>query len=206
MNEKGDPTPDESRLEGAWQQLYSPVVGSPLDVLDAEQQTKLLAHISRAEITSGLGTFIVEFQLVETLIKDSISFLLNPTDSTPGRIVTAEMQFHTLLNSLAALFHHETRDDGKTKLLREVLDECQKISSRRNALVHSYWYTDDDGKTVRLRMRVKGLKPYIEDEEKDGLEDTMELDVERCRKSLADLKGLMDEKFPGWTTAEIPSE
>jgi hypothetical protein len=182
------------------------VVGSPFDAFDAEQKTKLLAHISRAEITHDLGSFIMEFQLLETLIKDAISFLLNGPDSTPGRIVTAEMQFHTLLNTLAALFHHETRDDDKAKLLEAVLTECQAISARRNALVHSYWYTGDDGKTVRLRMRVKGLKPYREDEEKDGLEAAMELFVERCRKNFENLKTLMDEQFPGWTTAEIPAE
>jgi hypothetical protein len=45
---------------------------------------------------------------------------------------------------------------------------------------------------VRLRMRVKGLKPYKEDEEKDGLEAAMELFVERCRKNFENLKTLMD--------------
>lgn len=179
---------------------------SPLDDLDEEHRTKLLAHISRAEITHGLGNFIMEFQLLETLIKDTICFLVNPTDSTPGRIVTAEMQFHTLLNTMAALFHYETRDDEKTNLLKAVLKECQTISERRNALVHSYWYTDDDGETARLKIRVKGLRPYQEDGEKEGLGSAMEHYIERCHESFNKLKALIDEQFPGWTTVEIPPE
>jgi hypothetical protein len=192
--------------ENQQERNYGPVVGSPLDQFDAQQKTTLLAHISRAEITHGLGSFIIEFQLLETLNKDAISFLVHPTNSTPGRIVTAEMPFHTLLNALAALFHDTTRDNEKTKLLRMVLLECQEVSVQRNAFVHSYWYTDDDGETARLKMRVRGLKPYQEDEEKEGLGATVELQIQRCRESFNKLKALIDEQFPGWTTAEIPNE
>jgi hypothetical protein len=200
-----EPTAKESQQE-SYGRYYSPVVGSPLDQLDTQQKTTLLSHISRAEVTYGLGSFIIEFQLLETLIKDAISFLLNPTNSTPGRIVTAEMPFQALLNTLVALFHDETRDDEKTNVLRAVLLECLDISARRNAFVHSYWYTDDDGKTVRLKMRVKGLKPYREDEEKEGLGTAVELQIQRCRETFKKLKALMDEQFPRWTTAEIPDE
>jgi hypothetical protein len=64
----------------------------------------------------------------------------------------------------------------------------------------------DDGETVRLKSRVKGLKPYQEDEEKESLGAATEFYIERCRESFSKLKALMDEQFLGWTTAEIPSE
>ncbi len=135
-----DPIPQENPAQPYKErQSFSPVMGSPLDDLDPEQRTTLLAHVSRAEIVNDLGTFIMEFQLLETLVKDAISFLLNKNDSTPGRIVTADMRFRTLLNVLLALFHHETRDDDKTNVLKAALQGCERISERRNALVHSFW-------------------------------------------------------------------
>ena len=182
------------------------MIRSPWDDLDEEQRTKLSAHMSRAEITHGLGNFIMQFQLLETLIKDAISFLLNEGDSTLGRIVTAEMPFRALLDVLAALFYYETKDESRTEALKAVLNQCQTISDRRNTLVHSYWYTDQDGKTVRLKMRAKGRKPYREDEERDDLETKLKLDLDQCRLVFAHLSDLMDEQFPGWTAAEIPAE
>jgi hypothetical protein len=146
------------------------MIRSPLDDFDEKQRTILSAHISRAEITHGLGNFIMEFQLLETFIKDAISFLLNKNDSTPGRIVTAEMSFRALLDVLAALFHHKTKDDEKTELLKASLKECQTISERRNALVHSYWYTNDSGETVRLKNRVRGLNLTTRTKKKMALE------------------------------------
>src|SRR5258708_20419246 len=63
------------------------------------------SHISRAEVNHGLWEFIVEFQLLETLIRDEISFLLNKTDRTPGLIATAEIPFSRLLIIFLPYFH-----------------------------------------------------------------------------------------------------
>jgi hypothetical protein len=182
------------------------MMNSPLDDLDEEQKTKLLAHISRAEVTHGLGNFVMEFQLLETLIKDAISFLINKNDSIPGRIVTAEMSFRTLLDVLVALFHYETRDESRTEVLKTALTQSQKASDRRNALVRSYWHTDQDGGTVRLKMRAKGRQPYREVEERDNLGAALEVDLRQCQEAFRHLATVLNEQFPGWTAAEIPSE
>jgi hypothetical protein len=44
-----------------------------------------------------------------------------------------------LLNVLLALFHRETRDEEKTKILEKALEDCGETNTRRNQLVHSSW-------------------------------------------------------------------
>lgn len=165
----------------------------------------LESHISRAEVNHGLGKFIVEFHLLETLIKDAISFLLNPTDSTPGRIVTAGVPFIQLLNILIALFHHETRDDEETETLRTVLEECGKTNTRPNQLVHSFWYMEDRENT-RIDICVKRLKPYREDHEQNVSGETLEANTRECRERRERFEALMEKRFPKWSLREMPSE
>ena len=38
------------------------------------------------------------------------------------------------------------------------------------------------------------------------LRATLELNVRQCREGLRQLAAVMDEQFPGWTSAEIPAE
>src|SRR5260221_2373739 len=162
------------------------------------------SHISRAEVNHGLGEFIVEFQLLETLIREAISFLLNPSDSTYGRIATAEVSFMRLLNVLLALFHRETRDEEKTKILEKALEDCGETNTRRNQLVHSSWYMED-GENVRVKTLVRHLKPYREDEEKMSGK-TLEADTKKCKARRERIVELMEESFSKWGLAEMPSE
>ncbi len=162
------------------------------------------SHISRAEVNHGLGEFIVEFQLLETLIREAISFLLNKTERTPGLIATAEIPFSRLLNIFLALFHYETRDEEKTKTLGKALDDCGNTNGRRNQLVHSFWYMED-GENIRVKTLVKNLKPYREDEEKMSGK-TLEADTKKCKARRERIGELMEESFPKWGLAEMPSE
>jgi len=84
---------------------------------DPELEKAVEAYISWQTIRIQFGNLIVEFQLLESVLKDAISHLLNPHDYLVGQIVTTPMQFRQILGVLY----------------------CDKCAQKRNAIVHSYW-------------------------------------------------------------------
>jgi hypothetical protein len=172
--------------------------------IDPTLLKSIIAHISWSKAQSGLGKMLLEFQLLETTIKEAIAFLINDKDLTVGRITTARMKFFQLLNVLCALFAHRFKDEAKVKSLREILEKCNECSTRRNELVHSFWYSDkDEGIAVRFEIHVgRGTQPYKESEEVVP-EVRLELDATTCKLARAELQLIMQETFHEYRPPEL---
>jgi len=155
---------------------------------------RVQAHISWSEAQSGLGKMLIEFQFLETALREYIANLIDKNDSTVGYITTTRMRFIQLLNVLCALFAHRCKNEEKVNALREILKKCAECNERRNELVHSFWYSDEDeGIAVRFEIRIgRGKLPYDESEEwVPG--DLLELDAKMCEIVRADLDRFFDE-------------
>jgi hypothetical protein len=78
-----------------------------------------LAHISWRDAQGGLGKWLIEFQFLETAIKDAIAFLIDKNDLRLGNITTARMQFLRIRQSNApsgsGVFLMQSRDDGNCR-------------------------------------------------------------------------------------------
>jgi hypothetical protein len=61
----------------------------PSPEYDLKLEKEIDAYVSWQTIRQEFGNVIVEFQLLESVLKDAISHLLNPHDHTIGHIVTA---------------------------------------------------------------------------------------------------------------------
>jgi hypothetical protein len=89
-----------------------------------------------------LGKICVEFQRLESHLKVAIADLLDPHDSVPGMIVTAQVSFKAILDLFGALFEHRFNDPALQKKLAKFLDQCKAAEDRRNQVIHSHWEPD----------------------------------------------------------------
>lgn len=67
-------------------------------------------------------------------------------DQEVGQIVTRRMTFSTLLDTVLALAIHRTGvGSDEVEAIRKALDKADKVRDKRNDLVHSTWYSDNEG-------------------------------------------------------------
>jgi hypothetical protein len=105
----------------------------PSPEYDPKLEKEIEAYVSWQTIRQEFGNVIVEFQLLEFVLKDAISHLLNPHDHTIGHIVTAPLQFKQILGVLYALFHYRNLGSDNLESLKRLLGECDKCAGKRNA-------------------------------------------------------------------------
>jgi hypothetical protein len=115
----------------------------PIPEPDPALLKELEAHISWQTIKQEVGNSIVAFQLLESAIKDAISYLLNEQDLILGRIVTSPVRFREMLGVLYALFAHKHPESDDLEKLKSILGQCDDCNIARNKIVHSYWTPDD---------------------------------------------------------------
>jgi hypothetical protein len=164
--------------------------GFPPEKYDPDLEREIEAYVSWQTIRQQFGNVIVEFQLLESVLKDAISHLLNPHDYTFGRIVTASMQFGQILGVLYALFHYKNFGNDNLESLKKVLRKCLDCTQKRNEMVHSYWTPNEDGLGLRLRIKRSNIGRPYETEKITITPETLEADVafyEATRKELNDL-------------------
>jgi hypothetical protein len=172
------------------------------EVLPEDQLEIVERHISRQVIIQGIGTLIVEFQLLETGIRDAIAYLVNPEKRDIGLITSTPLSFRHMLEVLYALFCNRIEEESEREKLRELLVACEGCAKRRNAIVHSDWYQDSDGNNIRLKsfVRRKG-QPYGQESEK-VVEEGLNADTNECVRCEAELTKLMTRNFPGWLRSD----
>ena len=103
----------------------------------------ILAQRKFEEVVQEIGNLSVEFQLLESELRDAIGFLLDENDSTIGAIVTEKMPFKHLPRVLFNLFSYSYKDE--TDRLWEIMKECWNCETIRNRLIHSRWIHDEKG-------------------------------------------------------------
>lgn len=141
---------------------------------------EVVAHISWQQIKQELGREVVEFQLLETVIKDAIGRLLDPSDLSIGELVTAELNFAKMLGLLFALFDRRYPASEHLQELKVILNECAVRGKERNRIVHSYWYADQDGNGVRIKFSPSSIGKAAEANQVNVLSETLRAESEKC--------------------------
>lgn len=167
--------------------------------LSEEKRKVLEFHLSLYsfnETANLLGRVSIEFQFLETEIREAISFLINRSDEWIGKIVTGGMQFGNLIDLLCCLFDHIVEDEAAFETFHKIEERCRGCVSKRNALVHSLWYPnlkDKKGaKTVVVTRRTQKMKVDVQDVVKADLLKIAD-EIESCRN---DLNTLWRSVFP----------
>jgi hypothetical protein len=149
---------------------------------------------------------VINFQVLETAIKDAIAFLVNESDERLGRIMTHRIPFPHLLKKLCALVDHKlTENADELGKLKQILKEWAEHEGRRNQLVHSHWYPNPEGIANRLEVEIsRGGVTYRENrEEFSG--DSIELWADGFRIAREALHEFMARNFDTylvWCVAE----
>lgn len=113
-----------------------------------------------------LGQINANFSEVEADISSLIWTLIG-SNKRIGQIVTAQLSFRKLLDTLSALFKEQYKDEDLQNKLKKLLKQADKINAKRNRFVHSVWFTNPT--TLRIRRvkvianRKKGLQMEAED-------------------------------------------
>jgi hypothetical protein len=141
---------------------------------------EMIAHLSWQQIQQELGREVVEFQFLETTIKDAIGKLLDSSDPSIGELITAELTFAKMLGLLFALFDRRYPDSEHIQELEAILKECDARRIERNRIIHSYWYKDDDGNGVRMKFSNSRIGKPSEPNSTNVLSDTLRAESEKC--------------------------
>ena len=164
--------------------------------LEAEQLEIVERHISRQTVIHGIGELIVEFQLLETGIRDAISYLVDAGNRDIGLMATTPLKFREMLAVFRALFYSRIQDGDERAKLRELLRACLVCAERRNAIVHSYWYQDSDGKNIRLKLSFSSKGEGYGKQSETVLEEVLNADANECVRCAGELIKLMTRNFP----------
>jgi len=158
---------------------------------------EMSAHISWQTVKQELGQVIVRFQLLETSIKKAISLLVDKDDFVIGEIVTNRMDFARMLGLLFTLFSRRFPSDDGIAELEEILKACDQCRVNRNTIVHSFWYPDDDGSGLRVRIpRSKIGKPFDMPEPDPVSPESLRADADKCMECWQRLDKFFESRFP----------
>lgn len=95
-------------------------------------------------IERGIGAIVMRLSLIHFLLEINLWTLLRVSTET-GRILTEDL----LLSKLAMKFYRavEAKDpqSGTLKPLKNALKKLEKLNTKRNELVHSFWSFPNDG-------------------------------------------------------------
>ena len=119
------------------------------------------------EITlyQNLGKMSADYSALEEYLRLAVQALI-AEDKVLGKILTAELSFRQLVALLSSLYKYRESNVTRIDKLHNILDEINRLSERRNRMVHSMW--DHVGSTKEI-FRVKTTSKY-----KDGLKVKIE--------------------------------
>jgi len=110
---------------------------------------------------AALGLITFNFQNFEKEI-EFLAWALIGSDQEIGQIVTSQMSFRKLCDTLGSLIRYRTSDAELISELDGLLDKAAKIEQERNTIVHSAWFWsmahDPKGAITRLKITAKGDK------------------------------------------------
>jgi hypothetical protein len=98
------------------------------------------AKLDWDEVLRGFGLMCMEFQMMESVLKASISELVAKDDPVMGSIITAELSVEGLLDLLYAVWEYRWEGSSNVADIDKILKRCAKAKKRRNELMHSEWY------------------------------------------------------------------
>jgi hypothetical protein len=141
------------------------------------------------EVVHGLGSVCMELQMMESLLKASISDLIAKDDPVIGSIITAELSVEGLMDLLYAVWEHRWEGSSNVADMDKILKRCAKAKKRRNELVHSEWYRNSlDGEgAFRFKAGHRYRNGFCVNNEKitPAKMNAAADELRRCRQELA---------------------
>jgi len=154
----------------------------------------------RTDFYTALGNLTAQFAFTEEWMKYFIALLLNKEDEKLGRSVVADMSFQPLWHALMSLYRYTETDPKLVKKLEDLLREIQKLATKRNDLIHSYWFVGNPSKQI---MRIKTKAKFDR-----GLQMTIEpMDVEQVQSIVREINVANDRLIDfvlDWSEAHPP--
>jgi len=127
--------------------------------------------MSTSDHLEPLGQINVNFSDVEADLSSLIWSLIGD-DKEIGQIVTAQLSFHKLLDTVSSLFRHKINDKDLINELEGLLVKAKGLSDKRNTFVHSVWFAGQPNTLRRVKVGAKrktGLRIQSEDMDADKL-------------------------------------
>lgn len=146
---------------------------------------------------SQLGHFVLTFQAVEAAM---VELIVQLTDSDPEYVatLTAELEFTAKARALDVIYTRFAQiygpsDQSPDPKFHSLASRIQKLATRRNDLVHSFYHllTTVDGE-VALERKPTKLKPsegLREQAVEDIFPSRLEADISEMKKILVELEG-----------------
>jgi hypothetical protein len=143
-----------------------------------------------------LGHFILTFQAVEAAMVELTVQIIN-ADEEQIAALTAELEFNSKAKALDVIFTrfaqiHGLSDETPHPEFHKLVGRIQKLATRRNVLVHSFYHllVTVDGELALARTRTK-LKPSERLREQPGediLPARLETEIAEMRHILKELE------------------
>lgn len=143
-----------------------------------------------------LGQFVLTFQSVEAAMVELTVELVN-ADPEYVSTLTAELEFNAKARSLDVIYTryaqiHGLTTDSPHPVFHKLMSRIQKLATRRNDLVHSFYglLITVDGETALARQPTK-LKPSEGLREQDGediLTERLETEIQEMHSILQELE------------------
>lgn len=145
-----------------------------------------------------LGRFIFLFQHLEAALTELL-VLMTRADDEAIRILVNELEFNKRIRTVDVLFARfieimSQTDKSKVQWFHELMGEVQKLSVRRNELVHSKYtlWVSADGTPglIRENSKLRASKGIREQEEEEILAHILDTDCDSLTIVLQKLEAL----------------
>ena len=139
---------------------------------------------------AALGLVSTNYQVLEKYVEFFVWTLIGQ-DQEIGQILTSQMSFRRLCDTLCSLFRHRVQDSEMVEELEGIIKKAAQAEERRNALIHSSWWglESTDLPVTRLKItskRKRGLKHTYESMDPDDLREVA-LFIKEVVEELQDL-------------------
>ena len=127
--------------------------------------------MSTSDYLEPLGQITANFSDLEADLAGLIWSLIGE-DKKIGQIVTVQLSFSKILDTLSSLFRHKCDNKDLINELDGLIKRAQEINDKRNKFVHSVWFAGhtDTLRRVKLKAgRKKGLQMESQDMDKKEL-------------------------------------
>ena len=110
-----------------------------------------------SEQLEAIGMVAVEWSYLESTIDAAIGILAGMTDFDALAAMTTHLHFRQRLDMLAALHSLDaSRSDDNRAELKSVCSVCDRLSRKRNTIVHSRWIRGDFGSPMIMEVQARG--------------------------------------------------
>jgi hypothetical protein len=174
---------------------------------DSFKPTK--ADVAFREGCRALGEVVYFFQQLEDDLRNAVSFLIDPHDSTTANIVVHEQSFKQLVALAYSLFEQyaEAASTENSNEWRSILSRAFAAENDRNALLHSTFGVSECQDPIFSRSKITAKFKKGFHEHGEALDDATMTTYRQGISSVAnDICEFMGRVFPGWNTRDWKRE